>query len=137
MALTEKEWAERANKYGYGIDANEATKKEMVEFVQMVIYLHEIQDLTDNDLWAIFQEQFERFTVESFEKIRTDIRSKLRRHLLQRGTFVEKQSNRVTISELLFEVIEQEEPHQWTDGDIEGSIKKLAEPLMTEHWEVD
>ena len=41
-----------ASKYGYGIDANEATKDELVEFVETTIYL--TQDLTDNDLWYIF-----------------------------------------------------------------------------------
>jgi hypothetical protein len=50
MARTEKEWAEMASKYGYGIDADEATKDELVEFVQTVIYLHETGDLTDTDL---------------------------------------------------------------------------------------
>jgi len=43
MELTEKEWAVMASKYGYGIDANEATKDELVEFVEMTIYL--TQDL--------------------------------------------------------------------------------------------
>ncbi len=28
-----EEWAARASKYGYGIDADEATKDELVEFV--------------------------------------------------------------------------------------------------------
>jgi len=59
----------------------------------------------DNDLWAVFQEQFEGFTVESFKKIRIDIRSKLRRHFLKRGVYVGKYNSRVTISELLFKVI--------------------------------
>ena len=98
-----------ASKYGYGIDADKATKDELVEFVETTIYL--TQDLTDNDLWYIFWEQFEGFTVESFKKIRTDLRSKLRRHLLKRGVYVGKRSNRVTISEQLFEVIQQEELH--------------------------
>jgi hypothetical protein len=39
-----------ASKYGYRIDAGEATKDELVEFVQTVTYLHETEDLTDNDL---------------------------------------------------------------------------------------
>ena len=102
---TEEEWAAMASKYGYGIDANKASKDELVEFVQTTIYLCETQDLTDNDLWTVFQEQFEGFMVESFKKIRTDLRSKLRRHLLKRGVYVGKHSNRVTISERLFEVI--------------------------------
>jgi hypothetical protein len=50
MAQTEEEWAEMASKYRYGINADEATKDELVEFVQTVIYLYETGDLTDTDL---------------------------------------------------------------------------------------
>lgn len=50
MARTEEEWAEMANKYGYGIDVDEAIKEELVEFVQTVIYLYKTEDLIDNDL---------------------------------------------------------------------------------------
>jgi hypothetical protein len=39
-----------ASKYGYGIDADEAIKDELIEFVQTVIYLYKTQDLTGNDL---------------------------------------------------------------------------------------
>ena len=63
-----------ASKYRYGIDTDEAIKNKLVEFVQTVIYIYETQDLTDMDLWVIFQEQFEGFTVESFKKIHTDLR---------------------------------------------------------------
>jgi len=48
MELTEKEWATIASKYGYGINADKATKDELVKFIETIIYL--IQDLTDNDL---------------------------------------------------------------------------------------
>ena len=50
MAPTEEEWAAKASKYRYGIDVDKATKDELVEFVQTVIYLYETQDLIDNDL---------------------------------------------------------------------------------------
>ena len=33
MALTEKEWAANTSKYGYGIDADEAVKDKLVEFI--------------------------------------------------------------------------------------------------------
>ena len=56
-------------------------------------------------MWLIFLEQFKKFTVESFKKIRTDLRSKLQKHLLKRGVYIGKRSNRVTISKQLFEVI--------------------------------
>src|SRR6266702_5152280 len=69
--------------------------------------------------------------MESFKKIPTDLRSKLRRHLLKRGVYVGKYSKRVTISERLFKVTQQEELHQWTDEEIVVTIKELAEPLAT------
>ena len=105
MAPIEKEWAAMANKYGYGIDADEATKDKLVEFTQIIIYIYKTQDLVDMDLWVIFLEQFKGFMVESFKKIYTDLKSKLQRHLFKRSIYVGKHSNRVTISERLFEVI--------------------------------
>jgi len=99
----EKEWAVIASKYGYGINANEAIKDKLVEFIEIIMYL--TQDLIDNSLWAVFLEQFKGFMVESFKKICIDIRSKLRRHLLKRGIYVGKHNNRVTISKQLFKVI--------------------------------
>jgi uncharacterized protein (DUF1697 family) len=83
IVRTGEEWAKMASKYGYGIDADEATKDELVEFVQTVIYLHETGDLTDTDLWLAFREQIDGFTVENFRTIRTDMRSNLRKHLLK------------------------------------------------------
>ena len=53
-SLTKEKWAIIASKYRYGIDVKEAIKDKLVEFVQTVIYFYKTQDLTDNDLWAIF-----------------------------------------------------------------------------------
>src|SRR6266700_3835693 len=105
MEPTEKEWGARIRKYGYGIDADKATKEELIEFIQIEIYVYKTEDFTDMDVLVNFQEQFQGFTVESFKKIRTDIRFKLRRHLLKRGVYVGKYSKRITISEQLFKVI--------------------------------
>ena len=71
------------------------------------------------------------FTVESFRKICTDIRSQLRKHLLKRGVYIGRHNSRVTVSELLVEVIQQDDLHQWTDEEIVVTIKELAEPLAT------
>ena len=103
MALTEKEWAAIANKYKYGIDTDKAIKDELGEFIQ--IYIYETQDLTDTDLWVIFQEQFIKFTVESFRKIYTDIKSQLQKHLLKKGVYIGRYNSKITISKLLVKVI--------------------------------
>ncbi len=69
--------------------------------------------------------------MESFKKVCIDIKSKLRLHLFKRGVYISKYNNKVTISELLFEVVQQEKLHQWTDEEIIITIKELAEPLAT------
>jgi hypothetical protein len=129
MELTREEWAARANKYGYGINAMGATKDELVEFVQTTMYLYD--DITDTDLWCCFLEQFEGFTVESFKKIPSDSRSKLRKFLLKRGVYVGKNNNRVPIYKLLYEVLQRDEEHKWTDEDIVQIIKELKGPLLS------
>jgi hypothetical protein len=40
MALTKEEWTARASKYGYGIDADKASKDKLVEFIQTIIYFY-------------------------------------------------------------------------------------------------
>ena len=56
IALTEEEWAVMASKYRYGINADEALKDKLVEFIQTIIYLYNEQDLTNTDLWTVFWE---------------------------------------------------------------------------------
>ena len=109
MELIEKEWAARIKKYGYGIDVDKATKDKLREFIETIIY--ETQDLIDNDLWIIFQEQFWKFTIESFKKIYINIKFKLQRHLLKRGVYISRYNSRVTVFKLLFKVIQQEKQH--------------------------
>ena len=107
----EKEWAAMASKYRYGINADKVLKDKLVEFVQIIIYLYKTQDLTDNNLWTIFQKQFKGFTVESFKKIYTDIRFKLQRCFFKRGVYVGRYNSKVIIFKLLFKVLQQEELH--------------------------
>lgn len=118
-------------KYGYGIDVSKATKDELVDFVQTSIYLQKSQDLIDTDLQAVFQEQFEGFTAEDFRMVHINIGLNLRKHLLKRGVYVGKYNNKATLSNVLYEVVQQEEQHEWTDKEIEATIKELAEPMYT------
>ena len=51
-----EQWTVRASKYRYGIDTDKASKDELVEFIQTIIYLYNEQDLTNINLWTIFWE---------------------------------------------------------------------------------
>ena len=131
MAPMELSWAEKITKYDDGIIAATATKEELGEYVTTKVYIHVQEEFTDYTLWTVFQEEFKGFAADDFKRMHTDTRAQFRTHLLQRGVYVAKHSNRVTISERLFEVIQREEQHQWIDEDIKTTIKELAEPLIT------
>ena len=131
MALIKEEQTARASKYRYGIDADKVFKNKLVKFIQTIIYLYNKQDLTNTNFQTVFQEQYKEFTIESFKKIRTNIKSKLQKYLLKRGVYIGKNSSRVPIYKLLYKVLQQEEQPKQIDRDIKLIIKELTELLLT------
>ena len=67
-------WKERITRHGYRINIATALKEDLEEYVEMKIYECIYENFTDYILWMVFQEEFEGFTVESFKKIRIDLR---------------------------------------------------------------
>lgn len=55
---TPRDWDALERKDGFGIDAGITTSFEMIEFVNTNIYLNEEQEVTVDDLWGNFGEQF-------------------------------------------------------------------------------
>ena len=83
----------------------ETTKDKLAEFIEIKIYIYKKEDFLDNTLWTIFQEEFKEFTLEDFRKIHLDTRAKLRKHLLKRGVCITKHNARITLSNILFNII--------------------------------
>ena len=71
------EWKERIARHGYGIDITTASKEDLEEYIETKIYEYTYENFTDYTLWLLFQEEFERFTIKNFKKIRTDLKSQL------------------------------------------------------------
>jgi sulfur transfer complex TusBCD TusB component (DsrH family) len=63
------------------------------------------EEFTDYTLWTVFQEEFYRFTVNNFKRIRSKLRAKLRIYLLKRGVYIAIYNNRYTLSKVLFDVL--------------------------------
>ena len=114
----ELSWADKITKHGYGIVAATATKEDLVEYVTTKMHVHVQEDFTDYTLWTVFLEEFNGFTADDFKRLRSDIRAKLRAHLLRRGVYVAKHNKRYTISEALFDLLQEEEQHPWTDEEL-------------------
>ena len=85
----------------------------------------------DKDLWDLFQDDFKNFTLATLTSIRVRYLQNLRNHLRGRGVYVAPNTKRTTIAQTLFDVIAEEEQHEWTDDEIQevctsmGTIKSM------------
>jgi hypothetical protein len=118
-------WQERIELHGNGIDTDHATQSELEDYVATKTYTYETENFTDDTLWGVYQEDFVDFTVEAFQNLRTDTRAKLRVHLLQRGVYVQAHSKNLSIGKTLFNVLQEDTAHQWTDQELAQTADKL------------
>jgi hypothetical protein len=126
----EPSWNKKIAKHSDGINAAKATKEELAEYVATKIYVHVLEEFTDYTLWTVVQEEFEGFTIDDFKKMRSDTRAKLRTHLLKRGVYVGTHNSRYTLSEALFDFLQEEEPHNWTDEELIATLSEVK-PMIT------
>ncbi|KAL4861316.1 hypothetical protein BDV12DRAFT_69763 [Aspergillus spectabilis] len=110
------------------IDLSTATKQDLDEYVQAMEFDNTILDY---NLWTVFQELFEGWEVKHFKQINPRRRAALRTNLLQRGVFVPKHDSRFILSNALFEVVQQEEFHEWTDEELKAALEELDSPMTT------
>lgn len=118
MARSQEDWDERIKKHGHGINTDKASGDELEDYVATKVHVHIVEDFNDFSLWACYKEEFEAFTIDTFKRLRTDTRIKLRKHLIQRGVFVAPSNSRYTISNALSDIIKEEDPHQWSYEDL-------------------
>jgi hypothetical protein len=128
--MEELTWAQKIEKHGYGIDVANATKEDLSEYTNTKIHVHVLHGFMDNTLWDAFKEEFDNFTTYDFQRIRTDIRIKLRVHLLSRGVYVTTHNSRHTISDALYDVVQEEKQHEWTDQELMETTVKIR-PMIT------
>ena len=106
MALVkEQEWAIKVRKYGGRINLGETIKDKLAEFIETKIYIYKKEDFSDNTLWTIFWEKFKEFTLENLWKIYLNTRAKLQKKLLKREVCIAKYNTRITLSNILFNII--------------------------------
>jgi len=136
MARSQEEWDEKIKKHGHGIDVELATTEELEDFVATKMHVHAVEDFTDFPLWDCAREEFEQFTVDTFRQLRVDTRTKLRNHFIQRGVFVKLSQSRYTNSHALYDVLHEDEYHEWTNEDLDTLREPPKRcPHLQERWE--
>jgi hypothetical protein len=57
--IEELAWTQKIIKWGDGIDLTTASKGDLREYVNTIIYIHLLEGFSDSTLWTLFREEFE------------------------------------------------------------------------------
>ena len=93
------------------------TRESVAEDIVNAITTWETYDFKNTDLWESFQDDFKGYTEDDFRLVHNNDVRRLRKFLRRRGVWIEK--SRTTIARSLFNALQEEEPTQWTDADIQ------------------
>jgi hypothetical protein len=129
--IQDTDWNREIHKWQYGIDVAEATQEDLNMYTQAKTHEYELYSKMDSDLWDLFQDDFKDFDKNVFSQVARRHLQELRTCLRGRGVYVAPNNKRTTIAQTLSDVIAEEEQHQWTDEDIEATIKELVGPMHT------
>ena len=112
------EWQAKVNKWEHGIDTIDTSNEDLLEYIQVKTYLYRTEEAIDQDLWDLYQEEFESFTVAILKTIGTKTLQMLRNTLRARGVYIQKNDRHTTLAEVLYATLKEDERHQWTDEEI-------------------
>ena len=108
----QKKWSK-----GINIDPDDINIADINDFIQFKILEYEVYDFKDSEMWEIYKEDFQNFTVEIFKDCNQFNIQKLRVFLQNNGVWV-KQHRNATVPESLYNTLQEEEPTEWTELEI-------------------
>ncbi|KAG9244280.1 hypothetical protein BJ878DRAFT_550836 [Calycina marina] len=135
MERSKKQWDELVTKYRYGINPTEltdATNEDLDNYVDTFIRINDSIGFTDDSIWHCYRDKFEDFTVETFKKMPKEAIIKLRNYLLSHGVYIAPPKYTPLAkgcNQCLFDVIHEEEKHQWTQDEIDRIHAKVTKIL--------
>ena len=85
------------------------------------------EDMIDDALWAQYKEDFKDFTTETFRKAKPGTVRTFRKFLRCRGVRVEMESRKANINQSMANILDEEDPAEWSDDDIRLLIKHAGD----------
>ena len=92
-------------------------RESVAEDIANAITTWETYDWKDDDLWESFQDDFKKCKLVNNNNVR-----RLRKFLRRRGVWIEK--SRMAIARSLFNALQEEEPTEWMDANIQEYLLK-------------
>ncbi|RDW58865.1 hypothetical protein BP6252_13341 [Coleophoma cylindrospora] len=87
----------------------------------------------DDILWEEYREAFEDWKEEWFTGASTKALKELRTYLTTHGVWVRPQAGSNSYAKVLQEVLDEEQPHKWTEDEIQEHLKKHKVMYSDEH----
>ncbi|PMD38756.1 hypothetical protein L207DRAFT_43612 [Hyaloscypha variabilis F] len=128
------DWKGRIKKWEKGIKPDTATKEDIQEYINTMIYQYTLDRITDDNLWYGFRFDFKDFTLTHLSAIFWKDLQRLRSYLRCGGVYVQQNRAGITIAQTLHNVLLKEEQHAWTDAEIKESETDLAKGPITSVW---
>ncbi|KAI1006879.1 hypothetical protein K3495_g1347 [Podosphaera aphanis] len=114
-------------------DANQQKKPIVNGYITLMILKYDISKYTDSLLWKDFREDFEGWSLENFKIGNRTALKKLRDHLITHGVWIRAQAGSISYAKVLYECLENDEQHQWTEREINDHLLEYR-GLFDSHW---
>jgi hypothetical protein len=95
-------------------DEDQLTTENISGYIAYMIMIYQSREYKDNELWEIFHEDFENFTVEIFSQAHRQALRDLRTHLENNGVWIRRVKG-LSYTRVLKECLEEKNPHEWTE----------------------
>jgi hypothetical protein len=103
-------------------DENQLTTENISGYIAHMTKIYQSHKYRDDYLWQIFHEDFEGFTTEIFTKAHRLAIRDLRSYLYNHGVWVRRVKG-TSYARVLQACLEEEDPHEWTEQEIEERTK--------------
>jgi hypothetical protein len=95
-------------------DEDQLTTENISGYIAHVTMIYQSRGYKDNELWEIFHEDFENFTIDIFSQAHRQALRDLRTHLENNGVWIRRVKG-ASYAKVLKECLEEEDPHEWTE----------------------
>ena len=114
-------------------DENQQKEPIVNGYITLMILKYEMSKYTDILLWKDFREDFEGWSLENFKIGNRTALKKLRDYLITHGVWIRAQAGSTSYAKVLYECLENDEQHQWTEKEINDHLIEYR-GLFDSHW---
>jgi len=95
----------------------ENTPPQLNNYILLMIVRYELKEYVNKELWEEFKEGFEGWTETHFSQASREATKDMCKYLMAHGVWARQRGN-ISYAKTLSNLLEEDEPHQWTDDDI-------------------